>query len=199
MPGRGQYWKKGGLVDETVKEEDLSQALQAKVNAGGGAGKMELLGETTLVGDNQIVTVNFTPVDIADCCYIEAVFVGVIKNSTAMGWQINGLNTNYTSRMVEFDGTSVNQGFGSTSSYLAGSLTTNTGVFSMIRINGLLQPNNHTLASGETSTDNATKNIYKFGGEQNSVITQFSSVTMDGLSEDWLSGAKLCVYCAKRV
>ena len=36
MPGRGQYWKKGGLVDETVKEEDLSQALQTKVNTGGG-------------------------------------------------------------------------------------------------------------------------------------------------------------------
>jgi len=38
MPGRGQYWKKGGLIDETVKEEDLSQALQGKVNAGGGGG-----------------------------------------------------------------------------------------------------------------------------------------------------------------
>jgi len=36
MPGRGQPWKKGGLVDETVKEEDLSLALQAKVNAVGG-------------------------------------------------------------------------------------------------------------------------------------------------------------------
>lgn len=35
MPGRGQYWKKGGLVDETVKEEDLSLALQSKVNAVG--------------------------------------------------------------------------------------------------------------------------------------------------------------------
>ncbi len=39
MPGRGQYWKKGGLIDETVKEEDLSQALQTKVNSGGGGGK----------------------------------------------------------------------------------------------------------------------------------------------------------------
>ena len=38
MPGRGQYWKKGGLIDETVKEEDLSQALQSKVNTGGGGG-----------------------------------------------------------------------------------------------------------------------------------------------------------------
>ena len=31
MPGRGQYWKKGGLIDETVKEEDLSQALQTEL------------------------------------------------------------------------------------------------------------------------------------------------------------------------
>jgi len=37
MPSRGNYWQKGGLPDETVKEEDLSQALQAKVNAGGGS------------------------------------------------------------------------------------------------------------------------------------------------------------------
>ena len=36
MPGRGQYWKKGGLIDESVKEEDLSLALQAKVNSAGG-------------------------------------------------------------------------------------------------------------------------------------------------------------------
>jgi len=38
MPSRGNYWQKGGLPDETVKEEDLSQALQTKVNAVGGGG-----------------------------------------------------------------------------------------------------------------------------------------------------------------
>ena len=199
MPGRGQFWKIGGINDQHIKEDDLTTALQNKVNAGGGAGKYELLGETTLVGNNQVVTVNFTPVDIADCCYIEAVFVGVMSNSTGIGWRINGLNTNYISRVVRFDGSTVNQTISSSNAYSCGSLTTGEGVFSIARFHGLLQLNNHTLASGETSTDNVTKDMYKFAGEQNSVITQFSSVTMDGLSEDWLSGAKLCVYCAKRV
>lgn len=46
MPGRGQPWKKGGHIDETIdtgdivdgtiKEVDLDSALQAKVNSGGG-------------------------------------------------------------------------------------------------------------------------------------------------------------------
>jgi len=36
MPGRGRFWKIGGLNDEHVKEADLTQALQNKVNSGGG-------------------------------------------------------------------------------------------------------------------------------------------------------------------
>jgi len=46
MPGRGQPWKKGGHIDETIdtgdivdgtiKEVDLDSALQAKVNSAGG-------------------------------------------------------------------------------------------------------------------------------------------------------------------
>jgi len=36
MPGRGNPWQKGGHVDLTIEEADLSTALQAKVNAGGG-------------------------------------------------------------------------------------------------------------------------------------------------------------------
>ena len=36
MPGRGRFWKIGGLNDEHVKEADLTTALQNKVNAGGG-------------------------------------------------------------------------------------------------------------------------------------------------------------------
>lgn len=48
MPGRGQPWKKGGLVDDTVQsrdiedgtieEVDLDTALTEKVNTGGGGG-----------------------------------------------------------------------------------------------------------------------------------------------------------------
>ncbi len=36
MPGRGQPWKKGGLVDETVTEADLGPTLADKINTGGG-------------------------------------------------------------------------------------------------------------------------------------------------------------------
>lgn len=39
MPGRGNPWQKGGHVDLTIEEADLSTALQVKVNAGGGGGK----------------------------------------------------------------------------------------------------------------------------------------------------------------
>ena len=38
MPGRGQYWKVGGINDLHVTEADLDTALQAKVNSGGGGG-----------------------------------------------------------------------------------------------------------------------------------------------------------------
>jgi len=35
MPGRGQYWKVGGINDLHVTEADLDQALQDKINTGG--------------------------------------------------------------------------------------------------------------------------------------------------------------------
>lgn len=38
MPGRGRYWKIGGINDEHIIETDLDQALQTKVNTGGGGG-----------------------------------------------------------------------------------------------------------------------------------------------------------------
>jgi len=36
MPGRGTPWRKGGHVDETIEEADLTQNVQTKLNAGGG-------------------------------------------------------------------------------------------------------------------------------------------------------------------
>lgn len=57
MPSRGQYWKKGGLIDETVKEEDLSQALQAKVNSSGGYDSISDEGGEILP---QRIEINFT-------------------------------------------------------------------------------------------------------------------------------------------
>jgi hypothetical protein len=39
MPGRGVPWRTGGHVDETIEEADLTQAVQSKLNVGGGGGK----------------------------------------------------------------------------------------------------------------------------------------------------------------
>ncbi len=47
MPGRGQYWKVGGINDEHIKEEDLTQALQNKLNAGGST--VHVMGTSTQV------------------------------------------------------------------------------------------------------------------------------------------------------
>ncbi len=44
MPGRGQYWKIGGINDKHIVEADLDQALQAKVNAIGGGTGQSILG-----------------------------------------------------------------------------------------------------------------------------------------------------------
>ncbi len=60
MPGKGAYWKKGGLIDETVKEEDLSQALQAKVNAVGGGGDVVLLESLDFTGSTNSLLWTFS-------------------------------------------------------------------------------------------------------------------------------------------
>ncbi len=53
MPGRGAVWRIGGLKDKHVLEEDLSQALQTKVNTGGGggSGNVETVLDTTFGSD----------------------------------------------------------------------------------------------------------------------------------------------------
>jgi len=45
MPGRGQPWKKGGLVDFTVNLADLTQSLQDQITAGGGSGNWEKIAD----------------------------------------------------------------------------------------------------------------------------------------------------------
>ncbi len=91
MPSRGNYWQKGGLPDETVKEEDLSQALQAKVNSGG-AGVQELLKTINVPSDTISTTITLdTPVNFADYAEFSLVIHGHHRANTAsMGVRING-------------------------------------------------------------------------------------------------------------
>ncbi len=43
MPSRGNYWQVGGINDKHVTEADLDQALQDKVNTGGGGVEPDFL------------------------------------------------------------------------------------------------------------------------------------------------------------
>jgi len=69
MPGRGQYWKVGGINDEHIKEEDLTQALQNKLNSG---------------VSNKTVHVMGTSSQIQLTAGIDNI----------MAWNANGFNTN---------------------------------------------------------------------------------------------------------
>lgn len=98
MPGRGQYWKKGGLIDESVKEEDLSQALQTKVNAvGGGSGNWEKVGDVTVSGGpvtSQNVDLSRTvDIDGTDCSMLVAVITTKLSSSSSVTYRYNNITT----------------------------------------------------------------------------------------------------------
>ncbi|MEE9409702.1 MAG: hypothetical protein V3V41_02115 [Candidatus Heimdallarchaeota archaeon] len=61
MPGRGAVWRIGGLKDKHVLEEDLDDALQSKVNSGGGgAGNSEVVLDTTFGSNATSHSFNFS-------------------------------------------------------------------------------------------------------------------------------------------
>ncbi len=61
MPGRGRFWNVGSLNDEIVEEADLTQALQTKVNAGGGgSGNWEVIADFTVASDLNSHTIPFS-------------------------------------------------------------------------------------------------------------------------------------------
>jgi len=90
MPGRGRYWKVGGLNDEHIKEEDLSQALQTKVNSGGG-GVVEKLAETTLSSAVTNTQLSFTAVNRDDYAEFWLVIKGSISADGDVYANINGV------------------------------------------------------------------------------------------------------------
>jgi len=107
MPGRGNYWQVGGLPDETVKEVDLTQAVQTKLNSGGGgSGVFELI-KTVTLGDNAdpaVITPD-TPITFADYSEIELVVSG--KLVTADGQIEITINNTDANSLYEWHGSIV--------------------------------------------------------------------------------------------
>jgi len=102
MPGKGAYWKKGGLIDETVKEEDLSQALQSKVNAVGGGGAWTKIGDVIVSSPTTSVDLGIATQAFSSYNYIKIfadIFLSAngdtagifMNNTTGASYQIRGM------------------------------------------------------------------------------------------------------------
>jgi len=79
MPGRGRFWSVGSLNDEIVEEADLTQALQTKVNAGGGgSGAWEKVTEVELVSDGPVIDMPISPSIVMDTV-AQVKIIGQIK------------------------------------------------------------------------------------------------------------------------
>lgn len=152
MPGRGQYWKKGGLVDETVKEEDLSQALQTKVNAvgGGGSGNWELVGDVTVsggpIGEQNVNLSRTVNLDGTDVSMVVAVINTRLTSNTGIAYRYNNVTTGGYSCSGNDLGGIVYNNFNEVGSQIVTDKGyTSSGVFSILELTGNAGPSGNQL------------------------------------------------------
>ncbi|MEE9409701.1 MAG: hypothetical protein V3V41_02110 [Candidatus Heimdallarchaeota archaeon] len=125
MPRRG-HWLPGQLNDKHILEEDLSQALQDKVNAGGGGGtgNREVILDTTAPSNLISHTFNFSrsvamdgsdigmleiiisELDLSVSDVIEIGFNGAIGGMTIVGFSSDGTTVSAVSDTFITDGVS---------------------------------------------------------------------------------------------
>ncbi len=107
MPGRGRFWSVGSLNDEIVEEADLTQALQTKVNAGGGSGAWEKVTEVELTVAGNQINMPISPSIVMDTVAEVKVIVKIrlgdpgqvqyVINDITTGGQYNSVGLEYTS------------------------------------------------------------------------------------------------------
>jgi len=111
MPGRGPYWKEGGLPNFTVQLEDLTQDLQDLITGGGGVSA--IVGSDDVTTPKTDLTATISPT-IALGTIQELVIVAWFNVSGTVKVQLSGLSfTDYKDIGQKFDGTSVTT-FGAT-------------------------------------------------------------------------------------
>jgi len=127
MPGRGQFWKIGGINDEHIKEVDLTQALQTKLNAGGGT--WELLDSEKLTSAVNTVTLSFTSEDLTDPTASKYVFIGSCQTVAGeeLRWRVNGNSTDgYDINSIQLDKATYNKNLDADADAWATGRTANT-------------------------------------------------------------------------
>jgi len=79
MPGRGPYWKEGGIPDFTIQLADLTQDLQDQITGGGGAWTQ--IGKFVVVTPATSVSVSF-PAEILNGTNMSIKLVANLKLNT---------------------------------------------------------------------------------------------------------------------
>ncbi len=202
MPGRGQYWKKGGLVDETVKEEDLSQALQTKVNAVGGGGGAELVGSDDVTTPKTDLTATISP----------TISLGSIQELDIVAWfslavggsvkiQLSGLTTaDYRDVGRTFTGAELGSfGEGTIDGWTTGlSYDATQAGYIRIQVAGQQFGNRGPTAIIHAYKSGTTSQISYGGGDiDNTELTNFSEVKILA-TQNFTAGSSLRVYKVNR-
>ena len=197
MPGRGQYWKKGGLVDETVKEEDLSQALQTKVNTvGGGSGNWELVGDVTVSGAEQNVNLSRTvAMDGTDVSMLVAVMSIRLTASTGIAYRYNNITTGgYTASGNDLGGITYLNFFETGTQIVTDKGYNTAGLFTILELegaNGGGQLHGHIREAGNGQTVGAIGHF-----SINTTVTSVTSFQLktEGASSFIADGTRIQVY-----
>ncbi len=112
MPGRGRFWQVGALNDEIVEEADLTQALQTKVNSGGG-GAWEKVTEVELTVAGTQINMPISPSIVMDTVAEVKVIAKIrlgdpgqvryVINDVITGGQYNSVGIEFTSGETDND------------------------------------------------------------------------------------------------
>jgi len=202
MPGRGQYWKKGGLIDETVKEEDLSQALQTKVNAVGGGGGSEVIGSDDVSTPQTTMTATISPTvamgssqEIIAVAWFDLAVSGTVKcqvsGETGSNYRVAGHGqSNAESSNWGAGGT---DGWSTGDSYLAGKTH-----YLRYQISGQQFGGAGPNVIMHSVDGNQTVGFARWGGGGiNTSLSNFSEIKLTA-SQNFTAGSSLRVYKVNR-
>ena len=194
MPGRGPYWKEGGIPDFTIKLEDLTQDLQDQITGGGGAG--DLVGSDDVTTPKTDLTATISPT-IALGSIQELVIVAWFNVSGTLKVQLSGISfTDYRDVGKTFDGsTSTTFGADDIDGWTTGlSYTSSNGGYIRIQVAGQefgsKGPNAiiHAVAQGTESTFS-----YGSGDINTTSLNNFTEVKILA-TNNFQAGSSLRVY-----
>lgn len=198
MPGRGRFWSLGSLNDGIVEEDDLTQALQTKVNSGGGGGAWQKVTEVELtVAGNQInmpISPSIVMDTVAEVKVIAKIRLGdpgqvrYVINDIITGGQYNSVGIEYTSGELDndiIDEQDISTGFSSSIDFF-----TNNGNYTVWELCG-----GETLQgfSGHIREDLGKFTTTNYLASWNTPLTAITNLKINA-DQDMVIGSKASVW-----